>query len=135
MLCRELVLVAPPLAKERSIADLFKKYQWIKYDRGTVTGSLASGFVSAHVGEIRSKLEFDSASAIVAMVSAGLGISIVQVASPVLLQSYPVRVVRLGPAAPILQLSLVTRKPDDDSRALSALREAMFAALSSVPSP
>jgi DNA-binding transcriptional LysR family regulator len=129
MLRRELVLVAPPLATEKSITDLFKKYQWIKYDRGTVTGSLASRFVSANIGEIRSKLEFDSASAIVAMVSAGLGISIVQVASSVLLQNYPVRVIRLGPAAPILQLSLVTRKPDDDSRALQALKQAMHAAL------
>ncbi len=129
MLRRELILVAPPFATERSIVDLFKKYEWIKYDRGTVTGGLASKFVTEHVGEIRSKLEFDSASAIVAMVSAGLGISIVQVASPVLLQNYPVRVVRLGSVAPILQLSLVTRKPDDDSRALQALREAMQVAL------
>ena len=70
-------------------------------------------------------LEFDTVAAIVAMVSAGLGISLVQLADPKLCQMYPVRIVRLGRGAPALQLSLITRKADDDDRALGAVRNAM----------
>lgn len=113
MLRRELVLVAPPTATESSVAALFKQYDWIRYDRSTVTGTL----------------EFDSTPAIVAMVSGGLGISVVQIADPGLVATYPVRIVRLGRGAPMLQLSLVTRKTDDDSRTLAAMREAMHTAL------
>lgn len=129
MLRRELVLVAPPTATESSVAALFKQYDWIRYDRSTVTGTLAARFVSTQVREKRGTLEFDSTPAIVAMVSGGLGISVVQIADPGLVATYPVRIVRLGRGAPMLQLSLVTRKGDDDSRTLAALREAMHAAL------
>ena len=59
------------------------------------------------------------------MVSAGLGISLVQLADPRLCQIHPVRIIRLGRGAPVLQLSLVTRKADDDDRALGVLRDAM----------
>ncbi|QHJ00476.1 LysR family transcriptional regulator [Xylophilus rhododendri] len=129
MLRRELVMVVPPNATESSLAALFRKYEWIRYDRNTITGAMAAQFVNAQVGEIRSSLEFDSAAAIVAMVSAGLGISIVQIADPAILQSYPVRTVRLGRAAPVLQLSLVMRKTEGENRALQALHDAMRTAL------
>ncbi|MCT8178594.1 LysR family transcriptional regulator [Variovorax sp. Varisp41] len=129
MLRRELVLVAPPTATESSVAALFKQYDWIRYDRSTVTGTLAARFVSTQVREKRGTLEFDSTPAIVAMVSGGLGISVVQIADPGLVATYPVRIVRLGRGAPMLQLSLVTRKTDDDSRTLAAMREAMHTAL------
>ena len=130
MFRRELVLVAPPSATESSIAALFKKYEWIRYDRDTVTGSLSARFIAEHVREKRGQLEFDSASAIIAMVSAGLGVSILQIADPGLLHTYPVRIVRLGRSAPVLQLSLVSRKADDDSRSVMAVRDAVLAALS-----
>ena len=117
MLRRELLLLAPPTALDASAAALFRQYDWIRYDRQTVTGSLATRFVAAHFPERRGHLEFDDTAAIVAMVSAGLGISILQIADPGLLRRYPVRSLRLGRGAPVLQLSLVSRKADDDSRA------------------
>jgi DNA-binding transcriptional LysR family regulator len=131
MLRRELVLVAPPGAAESSVAALFRRYDWIRYDRETVTGTMAARFVNAHVGEHRGSIEIDSTSTIIAMVSAGLGVAIVQAPDPSHMSSYPVRVVRLGRQAPVLQLSLVMRKADDDNRALQALRDAMRASLSS----
>ncbi len=94
-----------------------------------VTGTLAARFVNTHVREKRGHLEIDSTPAIVAMVSAGLGISVVQIAAPGLLNMYPVRIVRLGRNAPVLQLSLVTRQADDDSRPMAAVRDAMLSAL------
>lgn len=129
MLRRELVLVAPPTTSESSVAALFKQYEWIRYDRETVVGLMAARFVNAQVREKRSDLEFDSAPAIIAMVSAGLGISVLHIADPGLLQAYPVRIVKLGRGAPIFQMSIVTRKADDDSRPLVAVRDAVLSAL------
>lgn len=129
LLRRELVLVAPPTAIESSVASLFKQHEWIRYDRGTVTGSMAARFVNANVRDKHGQLELDSATAILAMVSAGLGVSVIQIADPSVLSNYPVRIVRLGRGAPVLQLSLVTRKADNDSRLISAVRDAMISAL------
>lgn len=125
----ELVLVAPPAASETSVAALFRQYDWIRYDRDTVSGAMAARWVHAHVAEKRGQLEFDAVSAIVPMVSAGLGVSVVQIADFALCQSYPVRVVRLGRQAPVLQMAMVTRKADDDSRPIGALRDAVTSVL------
>lgn len=132
MLRRELVLVAPPGTSEKTVVSLFRRYDWIRYDRDTATGALAARFVSRHVGDHRSAIEIDSASTIVAMVSAGLGIAIVQAPDAIQMANHPVRVVRLGRQAPVLQLCLVTRRSDADSRGLAALREAMQAALATL---
>lgn len=129
MLRRELVLIAPATATESSVAALFRRYDWIRYERDTVTGALAARYVHEQVGESRSTLELDSTIAIIATVSAGLGISVVQPPDAAQQLSYPLRVVKLGRAAPALQLSLVTRKVDEDSRPLQALRDALRAAL------
>lgn len=129
MLRRELVLVAPPNAPETTVAALFRQHEWIRYDRGTITGAMAARFAAQVRDKRGSSLEFDNAAAIVAMVSAGLGISIVQIADPAICQSYPVRVVRLGRGAPVLQLSLVTRKADDDNRPVAAVRDAVRSVL------
>ncbi|MVW77567.1 LysR family transcriptional regulator [Bordetella sp. 02P26C-1] len=125
MLRRELVIVTPPDTADTPIPTLFRQLEWIRYDRKTVTGSMAAQYVASQIGDVRSTLEFDNASAIVAMVSSGLGLSVVQRPDPATLHSYPVRIFRLGKAAPILQLSMVTRKVDGDSRPLNVVREAM----------
>lgn len=132
MLRRELVLIAPPGNSDSNVASLFRLYEWIRYDRNTVSGALAAQYVGSHVQEVRGTLEFDSAPAIVAMVSGGLGVSILQSPDAAVLQAYPVRIVRLGRAAPVLTMALVTRKTDDDNRSVGAVLEAMRQTLSSV---
>jgi DNA-binding transcriptional LysR family regulator len=122
---RELVLIAPPDSTETSIDALFRRYEWIRYDRNTVTGGMAVRYVNATVKHRRPGVEIDSAAAIVSMVSAGLGVSIVQLSDPSTTLAFPVRLIRLGPSAPILRISLVTRKADKDDRRLLALKEAM----------
>lgn len=122
---REMVLIAPPDAGEASAADLLARYDWIRYDRATVTGAMAARYVHGVMPEKRSAMEFDSVIAIVAMVSAGLGVSVVQLMDPTVCDRYPVRRVRLGAEAPTLQISLVSRKADEDSRVLQALTEAV----------
>ncbi|MBO9354830.1 LysR family transcriptional regulator [Bordetella petrii] len=125
MLRRELVLIAPPGTPDTPMATLFRQLEWIRYDRKTVTGTMAAQFVSSQIGDVRSTLEFDNAPAIVAMVSSGLGISVVQRPDAAMLHSYPVRIFRLGKAGPVLQLSMVNRKADEDSRPLAVVRDAM----------
>lgn len=125
MMRRELVLIAPPNTLDAPLPTLFRQMEWIRYDRKSVSGIMAAQYVNKHIGEVRSSLEFDNAPAIIAVVSSGLGISIVQQPDPAMLYSYPIRIFRLGKTAPVLQLSMVTRKADEDSRQLGALREAM----------
>lgn len=128
---RELVAIAPPSAAEPSIGALFRQYDWIRYDRGTVTGAMAVRYVNAHLRDKHPSIELDNVPAIVAMVSAGLGVSIVQLSDPGITMAYPVRVLRLGRGAPALQISLVMRKADADDRRLLALQGAMAETLSS----
>jgi DNA-binding transcriptional LysR family regulator len=122
---RELVLLAPSTTVKSSVAALFKEHEWIRYDRASVTGAMAVRFVNAHVPEKHPSLEFDSVPAIVAMVSAGLGVSIVQLADAGICLAYPVRILSLGRNAPRLRMSLVVRKADEDDRRLKALRTVM----------
>lgn len=134
---RELMLIAPPDvsgrgargARGESAADLLARHDWIRYDRATVSGAMAARHVHGLLPDKRSAMEFDSVTAIVAMVSAGLGVSVVQLMDPTVIDRYPVRRVSLGPDAPVLQMSLVLRRADEDSRLLQALRAAVEATL------
>ncbi len=125
----EMRLIVPPDAAENSVPALFKQYEWIRYDRQTISGMLAARYVTRQVRAGRGALEIDSVPAIVAMVSAGLGIALVHLVDAGFCQSYPVRFVRVGRGAPAVQMSLVTRKADADSRPLRAVGDAMAAAL------
>jgi DNA-binding transcriptional LysR family regulator len=126
---RELFLIAPPSTTETSLKALFRQYDWIRYDRQTVSGRMAARYVNAHVADKRSMLELDELRAIVAMVNAGLGISVVQLAEPSICTTYPVKVLRLGRDRPQLTFSLVTRPGDADNRAMRVLKDAVGNAL------
>lgn len=129
LLRSEMRLIVPPHATETSVPALFKQYEWIRYDRQTISGMVAARYVTRQVRAGRGALELDSVPAIVAMVSAGLGIALVHLVDAGYCQSYPVRFVRLSRGAPAVQMSLVTRKADADSRPLRAVGDAMTAAL------
>jgi DNA-binding transcriptional LysR family regulator len=126
---RELVLVVPPDAQGSNVQALLRRYEWIRYDRDTITGAMAARWMKIAMPQKRSTLELDSLTAIMGMVSAGLGLSIVQLAEPAIGLLYPVRVLSLGRGAPTLKISLVTRKADTEDRRLDAVTQAMQAAL------
>ena len=127
LLRSEMRLIVPPGAAETSVPALFKQYEWIRYDRKTVSGLLAARYVTSQVRTRRGALELDSIPAIIAMVSAGLGVALVHLVDAGFCQSYPVRFVRLPRGAPAIQLSLATRKADADSRPLLAVADVMTA--------
>jgi DNA-binding transcriptional LysR family regulator len=129
LLRRELRLIAPPAAPETTLPALFRQHAWIRYDRQTISGALAARWVAHHVARRHGGLELDSIPAIVAMVSAGLGVAVVHLVEAGITQAYPVRTLRLGRGAPAVQMSLVTRKADAEHPLLMALRDTMAAAL------
>lgn len=125
LLRQELVLIAPPFERETSIKALLKRYEWIRYDRKTVVGRMSARFFKAQGSVRHSLIELDEVRAVVAMVSAGLGISVVQLAEPSICLAYPVKTLHPSPALPTLRFALVTRAGDADKRPLRALKEAM----------
>jgi DNA-binding transcriptional LysR family regulator len=136
LLRRDMVLLAPPDSAETTLEALFEKYEWIRLDRSTAMGGLAARFVNANVtNRKQGELEFDSVPAIVAMVSAGLGISILALVEPSICLSYPIRILPLPPGGPALQVSLVMRQADSDDRRLRALREAIEEVVAAIDPP
>ena len=125
LLQQDLVLIAPPDSTETSPTALLRRYDWIRYDRRSVTGAMASRHVLSLVPGKRGVFGIDSAPAIIAMVSGGLGVSVIHLLDAALCQAYPVREVRLGRHAPQFKLVVVTRKADDDDRALAVVHEAL----------
>lgn len=125
LLHKELVLVAPQDAAEARIPALFKAYDWIRFDPDTSTGRMAARWVRKHAPLARPTMDLQSVQALVAMVSAGLGVSVVQQPDSHLTAAHPVRVVRLGRDAPRMQISLVSRNADAGSRKLDVLRDAV----------
>ena len=127
VLHREFVLVAPREAAELRAPALLKAHEWIRFNPETSTGRLAARWVREHASGARPTIELQSVHAIVAMVSAGLGVSVIPEPDAQTTQAHAVRIVRLGRDAPQLQVALVARPADADSRKLEALRDAVTA--------
>ncbi|MGH8843942.1 MAG: LysR family transcriptional regulator [Advenella sp.] len=123
---QELALVVPPDESEQRLTKLFQRYDWIRYDRRTIAGRLATRYVNHHIGPTvqPASVEFDGVRAILAMVSAGLGVSVVQLTEPGIHLNYPVRIQKLH-NAPVIRFALVMRKPDAESRPLETLQSVL----------
>jgi DNA-binding transcriptional LysR family regulator len=128
VLRKELVLVAPPQSTGARATALLKHYEWIRFDAETSTGRLAARWVREHAPGARPTAELQSVQAVMALASAGLGVSIVPEPDAQAAQAHPVRILRLGRDAPYIQVALVARPGDADSRKLQVLRDAMAVA-------
>jgi len=116
-----LVLIAPPDSTETRVADLFRTYEWIRFDKATVGGRAAAGYVMQHAPHARSRIDMLSLAAITALVSEGLGVSVLPNQEARLYQAYPVRVLPLGRKGPYRQISFVCRQVDREDRLMQAL--------------
>ncbi|HEY0294810.1 MAG TPA: hypothetical protein VGC69_05685 [Bordetella sp.] len=85
-------------------------------------GTLTQG-ANQNFKPLASGLELNGVRAVLAMVSAGLGLSVIQLSEPNISQLFPVGVVAL-PDPPMIQFSLLFRASDEHSRALIAIRVA-----------
>ncbi len=120
------VMIAPRDATEDTPRQLLLQYPWIRYDTSLTGGRMASEFVRKIVPDCPYAFELTTTDAVLAMVSEGLGVSVVPRPRTPLLLAYPVRVIELGPKAPIRTVALVTRKADSDDRRVRALAEVLM---------
>jgi DNA-binding transcriptional LysR family regulator len=98
----------------------------IRYDTALTGGRIAAQYVRRAFPRAKAVMEVRSIDAIVAMVSAGLGMSIVPQPRKALLDAHGVREVRLK-GGPTRQIAAVRRSADTGNRNI----DAVFAALAS----
>jgi DNA-binding transcriptional LysR family regulator len=115
------VLLAPPGTSGESPADLLRRFGLIQYDPALTGGRLAALHARKLCPEARRAMEIRSIDAIVAMVSAGLGVSIVPRPRAALLAAHGVREVALGKAGPVRRIAFVQRRNDLGNRNLDAV--------------
>jgi DNA-binding transcriptional LysR family regulator len=129
----ELVVIAPPTAKAAKIHQLFCDYPWIRFDASTSTGKLAAQWIGQNMPQAQRSMDLPSVHAVLSMVNAGLGVSMVPSIDPRMMIAYPVRVYPIGRGAPALNVVLLTRKNEPKTRLMDALFESIQAAISIVP--
>jgi len=129
----ELVVIAPPTAKAAKIHQLFCDYPWIRFDASTSTGKLAAQWIGQNMPQAQRSMDLPSVHAVLSMVNAGLGVSMVPSIDSRMMMAYPVRVYPIGRGAPALNVVLLTRKNEPKTRLMDALFESIQAAISIVP--
>jgi len=121
------VLLAPPASTGSSPAQLLQAYDWIRFDTSLTGGRIARSFVHKVAPRAHGTIELGSIDAIAAMVSVGLGVSIVPRPRHPLGEVYPVREISLGRHAPRRVIAFVRRAADRDNRRVQAVRQAFEA--------
>lgn len=125
VLMREVfVMVAPRATRRRTPEQLLQAYQWIRLDRSTTGGLIASRFVERLVPRLRSAIEIPGTEAIVALVASGLGVSVIPKLRRELLESWPVDEISLGRNAPSRQIAFVCRAADAEAQRIGMVLEA-----------
>lgn len=128
LLREEFVLVVPEDMAAASIQKILGQAPWIRLDRALVAGQMAARFVNQLLPHHQALLDVPGIDAIVAMVAAGMGVSVLPRLRPPLLAAYAVREITLGRAAPVRQICMVRRLSDAGMRGLDAVEQAFLAA-------
>jgi DNA-binding transcriptional LysR family regulator len=118
------VMLVPSDAPAAPPQELLQRLGWIRYDIALTGGRIAAHYVKRVFPRARCSMEVRSIDAIVAMVSAGLGASVVPRPRASLLAAHAVRQVRLGKNGPTRQISLARRSADTENRNIDAIRQA-----------
>lgn len=115
------VMLAPADAGAGTPQALLQQLAWIRYDPRLTGGRIAARYVQRVCPGARCAIELRSIDAIVAMVSAGLGVAVIPQPRQALLDAHAVRTLRLGAGAPRRQISLLRRAADADDRNIHAV--------------
>jgi DNA-binding transcriptional LysR family regulator len=122
------VLLVPPGVPAAPAPELLQRFGLIRYDTALTGGRIAAQYVRRILPDARIVMEVRSIDAIVAMVSAGLGVSIVPQPRQALLEAHGVRALGLGRGAPTRQIAVVRRRADAANRNIDAMSQALAAA-------
>ncbi|HEY4068782.1 MAG TPA: LysR family transcriptional regulator [Burkholderiaceae bacterium] len=123
------VMIAPPAAVRGTPAELLRRHEWIRFDPATTGGLMATQWVNRIAPGLKPAFDLPGMEAIAAMVSAGLGVSVVPVLRRELVEMFPLRQLALGRTAPVRHVALVCRKADADSRRLQTVLDAFHGAV------
>jgi DNA-binding transcriptional LysR family regulator len=118
------VMLLPPGVPPSSPRELLRA-GLIRYDTALTGGRIAAQYVRRVFPEARLVMEVRSIDAIVAMVGAGLGVSIVPQPRKALLEAHGVRALALGRGGPTRQIALVRRRADAGNRNIDAVFRAL----------
>jgi DNA-binding transcriptional LysR family regulator len=119
------VMLAPAGAATGTPKELLERFGWVRYDASLTGGRIAAECVRRAYPRARATIELRSIDAIVAMVGAGLGVSVVPRPAQPLLDAHGVLVGRLGAPCPTRQVSMARRGADTGNRNLDALFDAL----------
>ncbi|MES2187474.1 MAG: LysR family transcriptional regulator [Pseudomonadota bacterium] len=115
------VMVAPPDAPPQlGPVELLRRYRWIRFERTTVGGRIAAQYVGKIAPRMRAAFDLPGIDAIVAMVAAGTGVSVIPRPRAELRLAYDYREVGLGRGAPVRGIDFVCRAGDADNRRVLA---------------
>ncbi len=118
------VFVAPPDSIETTAEALVARYDWIQFDTSLTSGRTAASYLYRLSPGTRPRFELESIEAVLAMVSAGLGVSIIPRLPTGSRVRAPVRQIRLDDDTPTRKIAFVCRSGDADSRRVMAIRDA-----------
>jgi DNA-binding transcriptional LysR family regulator len=118
------VMLVPADTPPAAPPELLQRLDWIRYDPALTGGRIAAAWVKRIGPHARCAMTVQSIDAIVAMVSARLGVSIVPRPRTALLAAHGVREVKLGRGAPTRQIALARRRADAGNRNIDALHAA-----------
>jgi DNA-binding transcriptional LysR family regulator len=124
------VLLAPPDVAVASPRQLLQSHALVRYDPALTGGRTAAQYVRRLYPRAQVLMDVASIDVIVAMVAAGLGISVVPQPRAPLLATHGVRVLGLGRGAPARQIAFVRRAADAEKRNLDAVHDALESAYS-----
>jgi DNA-binding transcriptional LysR family regulator len=122
------VMLVPPGSQGASPQELLQRFDLIRYDTSLTGGQIAAQYVRQVFPRARRAMDVRSIDAIVAMVSAGLGVSIVPQPRKALLDAHDVREVRLGKNGLVRQIAFVCRRTDSGNRNIDSVFAALVAA-------
>lgn len=122
------VMLVPPGTVIASPPELLRRFDLIRYDPSLTGGRIAAQYVRRVFPEARCVMDVRSIDAIVAMVGAGLGVSIVPQPRKALLEAHGVREASLGRGSPARQIAVVRRRADSGNRNIDAVFHAVAAA-------
>jgi len=121
-----LVLIAPPDAPDRTASELLAAYPFIRYTRQAWVGRLIHAMMRRRRIKVTEAMTLDTLEAVTAMVSHGLGVSIVPQRGRDVPLAFPVRTVALP--APTVHRSVGLLRPTNHPKA--SLADALLAELS-----
>ncbi|KAI3600663.1 Transcriptional regulator, LysR family [Cupriavidus necator H850] len=115
------VLLAPHGSAARTPAEALAMHGWIRYHRGITGGRIAADFVRQIAPNAKAVAEIESTDAIVAMVSGGMGATVIPQPRQQLRAAYPLREMNLGKQAPWRQLAFCRMENGQGARAFDAV--------------